>query len=104
MVCAPLTFVSCRHVEQRVVAKEGNRCSMPNWSGLPGTPPPKVACGMIDSGSRREELRHPGQHEAAVVRVTRRVVERARVLVRPVHADGELAIQRRLNVCSSVFT
>ena len=42
-----------------------------------------------------KELRHPRQHDTAVVRIPRDLIERARVPMRPVHADRELAEQRR---------
>ena len=55
-----------------------------------------VACGRMSQRiGLREELRHARQHEPAVVGITRGLVERAGVLVRPVHADRELAEQRR---------
>jgi hypothetical protein len=48
-----------------------------------GSPPLNVACGM-----RRSGLRQARQHDRAVVAIERRLIEWARVLVRPVHAHG----------------
>ena len=64
---------------------------------VPGRPPLKLACGMRFTGSP------PGSTAAGRAapscgrsRPARRLVEGARVLVRPVHADGELGEHRRV--------
>ena len=51
IVCAPFSFVMLPETLNKVLyPKKGNRCSMLNWSGFPGTPPVNVACGRMYSG------------------------------------------------------